>query len=379
MVLSSLPKMKIAIVKSKLLEALQSVQSIVSKNPVQILLNVLLEAREGQLWLTTTDLDMTVNTHVACEIEGDGATTLPVHTLSSIIKVLDDGRIELESDEGDRCTIKSGSAHFTLNGLPARDFPTFPAPEETYSFVLEEARFREMLSQTYYAVDTEGKRPVLTGLYLCFKENKVTLVGTDTCRLAMAETELDIPQEVERDLILPPKAVKELMRAPQGGDGATVKITANNHQAIFTFPNYTLTTKLIDAAYPNFRKVIPTEVNESLTIERQALLSAIRRVLPILTVTPTSGDPFKSVSLTFCANQLKLLAETAGAGQARETLTIQYAGPEISLLLNPTFISDALANLPDDQLTLHLLDSTRPVTIKNADNFLYIMMPLRRS
>lgn len=373
--------MKIAVVKSKFLEALLTVQNIVAaKQPVQILMNVLIQADEGQLRLTTTDLDMVAHAKLPCEVEIPGATTLPIHPLSAIVKELDDGRIELETAENDRATIKSGTSHFSLLGLPARDYPVPPPAEDAYAFTLDQARFREMLRQTAYAVDPDTKRPNISGLLLSFRDGKLSLVATDTRRLALAETELDVPKEFERDLILPQKAFKELLRAPQlaAQKETTLKIIPTRNQAIFDLDTLILTTKLIDATYPNYRKVIPEASQETIPLDRNAILSALRRVTVVLAKGSTAED-LRNASFTFSANTLTILAESPEIGQARETLPVQYAGPEITILLNPDFILQAFSALTEDALTLDLSDPTRPVTIKNLRNFLYVVMPMRRT
>lgn len=372
--------MKLAVVKSKLLEALLTVQNIVAaKQPVQILMNVLIQAEDGQLRLTTTDLDMVAHAKLPCEVEIPGATTLPIHHLSAIVKELDDGRIEIETAENDRATIKSGTSHFSLLGLPARDYPVPPPAEDAYAFILDQARLREMLRQTAYAVDPDGKRPNISGLLLSFRDGKLSIVATDTRRLALAETELDVPKEFERDLILPPKAFKELLRAPQlaAQKDATLKIIPTRNQVIFDLDTLTLTTKLIDATYPNYRKVIPEASQETIPLDRTAVLSALRRVSVVL--AKGAAEDYRNASFTFSANTLTILAETPDIGQARETLPVQYAGPEITILLNPDFILQAFSALTEDALTLDISDPTRPVTIKNLHNFLYVVMPLRRT
>lgn len=364
--------MKFSIVRSKFLEGLQKVQNVVSaKGSLQILSNALLHVENNQLCITTTDLDIAVRCFVECEVEQTGSTTLPIRRLASIIRELDEGRILVEVNDEDVATVQCGSSFFKILGLPMRDFPPVPATEGKVCYRIDQGAFREMLRKTSYAASQDETRRVLNGVLLAFKDNKLTMVATDGRRLALVEHEIEFPPEAETEMILPTKAVSELMRI-LGNDG-DLKIYAQKNQIIFELGTTMLSSKLIDGVYPNYRQVIPSGCDERVTIEREQLLSALRRVSVVTT------DKSNAMRLTFSANQLTITINTPDVGEGRDTVPVKYAGKEISIIFNPEYVMDPLKNIDDDEVFIEMNDGHSPALLKCSIPFLYVLMPLRIS
>jgi len=364
--------MKFSIVRSKFLEGLQKVQNVVSaKGSLQILSNALLHVENNQLCITTTDLDIAVRCFVECEVAQPGSTTLPIRRLASIIRELDEGRILVEVNEEDVATVQCGSSFFKILGLPMRDFPPVPATEGKVCYRIDQGAFREMLRKTSYAASQDETRRVLNGVLLAFKDNKLTMVATDGRRLALVEHEIEFPPEAETEMILPTKAVSELMRI-LGNDG-DLKIYAQKNQIIFELGTTMLSSKLIDGVYPNYRQVIPSGCDERVTIEREQLLAALRRVSVVTT------DKSNAMRLTFSANQLTITINTPDVGEGRDTVPVKYAGKEISIIFNPEYVMDPLKNIDDDEVFIEMNDGHSPALLKCSIPFLYVLMPLRIS
>ena len=364
--------MKFSIVRSKFLDGLQTVQNVVSaKGALQILQNALIQAEGNQLCITTTDLDISARCFVECEIEQPGSTTLPIRRLASIIRELDEGKILIEVNEEDVASVQCGSSFFKIIGMPVRDFPPVPATEGKFCYRIDQGAFREMLRKTCYAVSQDETRRVLNGVLLAFKENKLTMVATDGRRLALVEHEIEFPPEAEAEMILPTKAVSELMRIlANEGD---LKIYAQTNQVVFELGTTMLSSKLIDGVYPNYRQVIPSGCDERVVIEREQLLSALRRVSVVTT------DKSNATRLTFSANQLTISINTPDIGEGRDTLPVKYAGKEISIIFNPEYVMDPLKNMDDDEVFLEMNDGHSPALLKCNVPFLYVLMPLRIS
>ncbi|MDD4017792.1 MAG: DNA polymerase III subunit beta, partial [Kiritimatiellae bacterium] len=260
--------MKFSIVRSKFLDGLQTVQNVVTaKGSLQILSNALLHAEDNKLCITTTDLDISERCIVECEVEKPGSTTLPIRRLASMIRELDEGKILVEVNEEDVASVQCGSTYFKIIGLPTRDFPPVPATEGKFCYRIDQGAFREMLRKTCYAVSQDETRRVLNGVLLALKENKLTMVATDGRRLALVEHEIEFPPEAEVEMILPTKAVSELMRI-LSNDG-DLKIYAQKNQVVFELGDTVLSSKLIDGVYPNYRQVIPSACDERVVIERE--------------------------------------------------------------------------------------------------------------
>lgn len=364
--------MKFSIVRSKFLDGLQKIQNVVSaKGALQILQNALIHGEGNQLCMTTTDLDISERCFVECEIEQAGSTTLPIRRLASIIRELDEGKILVEVNDDDVATVQCGSSFFKIIGMSVRDFPPVPATEGKFCYRIDQGVFREMLRKTCYAVSQDETRRVLNGVLLAFKDNKLTMVATDGRRLALVEHEIEFPPEAEEEMILPTKAVSELMRIlANEGD---LKIYAQKNQAVFELGTTMLSSKLIDGVYPNYRQVIPGACDERVVIEREQLLSALRRVSVVTT------DKSNATRLTFSANQLTISITTPDVGEGRDTLPVKYAGKEVSIIFNPEYVMDPLKNIDDDEVYLELNDGHSPALLKCTVPFLYVLMPLRIS
>lgn len=364
--------MKFSIVRSKFLDGLQRIQNVVSgRGTLQILQNAMIEAEGDRLCMTTTDLDISERCYVECQIEEPGSTTLPIRRLASIIRELDEGKIMVEVDEDDVATVQSGSSYFKIIGMSVRDFPPVPVTEGKFCYRIDQGVLLEMLRKTSYAISQDETRRVLNGVLMAFKDNKLTMVATDGRRLALVEQEIEFPPEAEAELILPNKAVTELMRLLSNeGD---LKVYAQTNQAVFEIGTTMMSSKLIDGVYPNYRQVIPGACDERVVIEREALLSALRRVSVVTT------DKSNATRLTFSANQLTISINTPDVGEGRDTLPVKYAGKEISIIFNPEYVMDPLKNIDDDEVYLEMNDGHSPALLKCNVPFLYVLMPLRIS
>ncbi|MDD2459615.1 MAG: DNA polymerase III subunit beta [Kiritimatiellia bacterium] len=364
--------MKFSIVRSKFLDGLQRIQNVVSgKGTLQILQNAMIQAEDNRLCMTTTDLDISERCYVECEIEEAGSTTLPIRRLTSIIRELDEGKIMIEVNEDDVATVQSGSSYFKIIGMSVRDFPPVPATEGKFCYRVDQGVLREMLRKTSYAISQDETRRVLNGVLMAFKDNKLTMVATDGRRLALVEHEIEFPPEAEAELILPNKAVSELMRLL--GNEGDLKVYAQKNQAVFEIGTTMVSSKLIDGVYPNYRQVIPGACDERVVIEREALLSALRRVSVVTT------DKSNAMRLTFSANQLTISINTPDVGEGRDTVPVKYAGKEISIIFNPEYVMDPLKNIDDDEVFLEMNDGHSPALLKCNVPFLYVLMPLRIS
>ena len=268
-------------------------------------------------------------------------------------------------------TVQSGSSYFKIIGMSVRDFPPVPATEGKFCYRVDQGVLREMLRKTSYAISQDETRRVLNGVLMAFKDNKLTMVATDGRRLALVEHEIEFPPEAEAELILPNKAVSELMRLL--GNEGDLKVYAQKNQAVFEIGTTMVSSKLIDGVYPNYRQVIPGACDERVVIEREALLSALRRVSVVTT------DKSNAMRLTFSANQLTISINTPDVGEGRDTVPVKYAGKEISIIFNPEYVMDPLKNIDDDEVFLEMNDGHSPALLKCNVPFLYVLMPLRIS
>src|SRR2546425_4042223 len=224
--------MKFSATKEKLLEGLQQVQNVVStRTTLPILSNVLLQASDGAVHLTTTDLDVGVRGSFEAEVEKEGATTLPARRLFNIVRELPSSEIQIDVDGKNAASIRSGQSFFKILGLPEEEFPPLPKFEDAKVVTMRQKDLRDGLRKTSYAISTDETRYVLNGILFSFKENKLTLVATDGRRLALVDLEVEFPRSQEVEIIVPTKAVTELGRLL--GDEGDVRLSVGENQVAF--------------------------------------------------------------------------------------------------------------------------------------------------
>jgi DNA polymerase-3 subunit beta len=364
--------MKFSVSKDKLLEGLSTVQNVVStRTTLPILSNVLLQAVEGELRLTTTDLDVGVRGRVEAQVERTGATTLPARRLFSIVRELPAAEIYAEVDTKNLASIRSGSSYFKIMGLPEEEFPPLARFENAKEFLIAQKDLKDALRKTSYAISTDETRYVLNGILFSFKDNKLTSVATDGRRLALVDLELEFPRSQEIDVIIPTKAVLELQRLVK--EEGEVKLSIGENQIAFELNDALLVSKLIEGNYPNYRQVIPAEAKERITLEREIFLNAVRRVSLL------ASEKSNSVKLIFSKGNMDIVAVTPDVGEAKESLPVMYKGKDFSIAFNPEFLMAPLRNLPNDEVFLDLIDEMSPGVIKIHGAFLYVLMPMRLS
>jgi DNA polymerase III subunit beta len=366
--------MNLTITKDQIIAGLQAVQNVVStRTTLPILSNVLLRAEGGTVEFTATDLDVTVASKVEAKVTKPGSTTLPVKKLFGIVRELN-GEIEIEVDEKNVASIRSGSSFFKINGLGADEFPPLPKFKDDKKVVLPQVNIKGMLKKTSFAVSTDESRYVLNGIFFSLKEGKMTLVSTDGRRLALVDEEVEISEKSVGEFIVPAKAVNELNRLLL--DKGEVEIKFGENQASFSLRDEKgdyalLITKLIEGNYPNYRQVIPAETKERISLVREELMQALRRA-EIMT-----SEKANSVRMNFGHNLLTITANSPEVGEARETIAINYKGKEMAIAFNPRYLIDPLNALTEDEVFIELIDELSPGVIKINGPFLYVVMPMR--
>ena len=368
--------MKITITKDQIITGLQAVQNVVStRTTLPILSNVLVRAEGGKVEFTATDLDVTVACSVEAKVEKPGSTTVPVKKLFGIVRELN-GEIDIETDEKNVTSIRSGGSFFKIHGLAADEFPPLPKFKDDKKVALPQETVRAMLKKTSFAVSTDESRYVLNGIYISLKDGKMTLVATDGRRLALVDEEVELSEKSTGEFIVPSKAVNELTRLLQATGDVELKFGEN--QASFSLKDdkgfsVLLITKLIEGNYPNYKQVIPGEAKERIPLGREELLSALRRA-EIMT-----SEKANSVKMTFGRNTLAITANSPEVGEARETLAVNYKGKEMAIAFNPRYLIDPLAALAEDEVFIELIDELSPGVLKINGPFLYVVMPMRLS
>ena len=372
--------MHIAIPRERLVTGLHAVQNIVSsRSTLPILANVSIKSGgENQLRFVATDLEATISYDLKAEIKEPGATTLPAKKLFEIVRSLETPEVELKIDEKNVCSISAGASFFKIHGLSANDFPPFPQFQEDNPIELQQGNLFNALKHTSYAISNEQSRYILNGVYLHLNNQQLTVVATDGRRLALDEMDVELSEDFEGKLIMPPRAVAELNRLLEPEGSLKVELKYSDKQAAFYLydkdenPVISLITKLIEGKYPNYRQVIPEKNEEKVTIGREDFLQSLRRA-EIMT-----SDKVNSVNLSLLENSVRLQANVPEVGEFKDSIAVNYTGEQINIAFNPQYMMEPLKSLNDDEVKLEITDDLSPGLLRGVTSrFLYVIMPLR--
>ncbi|TMK36764.1 MAG: DNA polymerase III subunit beta [Actinobacteria bacterium] len=355
--------------RDALSEALQTVQRGVSSRPgIPALTGVLLDgAADGQLTMTTTDLEVSARLTIDVQVTEPGVALIPARLLTDTVKSLSDAPVDVETDQSQariRCAAYEGS----LRLLPAEDFPGLQEPGGT-RVEADAGAFAEAVSQVARAASRDEARPVLTGVLVEVSREGCVLVATDSYRLAVRD--LVASADGEAKAIVPERAFSEAGRAAAGDEKGKVEILVDDAQVSFRAGGLTLTSRLIEGEFPNYRQLLPDTHESRLTVSRQQLLDAVRRVgLLARDTTP--------VRLEFNALGVKLSSSSPDLGQAVETVEARYEGDDLTVAFNPQYLIDGLTAAVGESVRLDVRDGLKPGVVHGeSDGFTYLVMPVR--
>ena len=362
--------MKTTVSQDSLASGLRKVLSVVStRTTIPVLNNVLVEAGEGKLALTTTDLEVLVRTELEAVVEENGITTLPARKFGQLVNALSGKEVHFETGDNESTSITCGNSRFRIVGLDPQEFPNDSAFDAQWSFSLPAVEFRKMVSKVSYAVSFDDPRQVLSGILLSLRSSNLTAVATDGKRLALLEKNLEGDSMPEGDVILPDKVVKELERLLE--DSGDISVELSDSRASFAFGGTRITSKLVDGAYPNYRQVIPGGFTKSVAIPREDFADVLNRVSMVVSETSAS------VKLMIEPAKMTVSAQSPEVGEASEPLEVSFDGEPIQFSFNPYFVADPLRRLECDQLVLQFNDQFSPVSLSGDEGFLYVLMPMR--
>ncbi|MDQ6685257.1 MAG: DNA polymerase III subunit beta [Pseudomonadota bacterium] len=360
--------------QEKFLSALQAVAGIVERrHTLPILANVLIRKTGESIEFTTSDLEIQVRT--SAELGGDSSTfstTVGARKLIDILRSLPADQVVTLSQTQTKLTLAGGKSRFTLQTMPADDFPLVQESADFGpSFSVPQKALRGLISQVHFAMAVHDIRYYLNGILFVAEGKSLTLVATDGHRLALAQATLEneIPKQ---EVILPRKTVLELQRLLREDESAIEMRFAPN-QAKFDFAGMEFVSKLVEGKFPDYNRVIPKNHKNKVTLGRSPLLQSLQRAA-ILT-----SEKFKGVRVNIEPGTLRIASSNAEQEEAMEELEIDYGGDAIEIGFNVTYLIDALANMGQEMVTVELQDtnSSALITVPEHAGFKYVVMPMR--
>ncbi|MCX8006580.1 MAG: DNA polymerase III subunit beta [Coriobacteriia bacterium] len=363
--------MKVSLARSEFADALSVIsKGLSSRTTLPILSGVLFTAGDDGLMLYSTDLDVSVKTKVEARIDEKGSAVLPGRLLGDIVRSLGEAAVSIETD-GHSARITCGTSSFVLKTLSADDFPRFPevSPESEISLTGE--TLMSMVQKVTRAVSKDETRPVLTGVLVEVKDGLATMVSTDSYRLCIVETQHHETGE-PFNAVIPGRALDDVSKLASGVERMTIACAQN--QVVFRFGESLFVTRRIEGVFPNYRQLLPAEWETRITVDKEELLAAVRRV----SLMAQHSAPLR-LSVAPEERTLTLSAQTHDVGEATEVVEVDCEGQPVEMAFNHTYLADGVAGAESERITLDITSPMKPGVIRSTEGmaYTYLLMPVR--
>ena len=361
--------MKLIINKENLVKGIQVVQNIISqKSNLPILSYLLLETHNSNIHLTTTDLDIGITHEIPANIEEPGTVILPAKKFGDIIKEFPEDVINIHTKKNNLTLIEAKQCQFKLMSLPYEEFPKLPKFANQEIIKINQGDFKEMLSLVSFAVSYDETRYILNGILCQIDKDNIVLVATDGKRLAFYQRKIAQGINKTVEIIIAIKTIQELNRNLT--DEGEVLLGIGTNQVLLDLGKTQIVSRLIEGEFPDYKQVIPPASHNKIKIDREQFLLAIRRAS--LLATPD----YQAIKLEVLKNRLVISKSTPDIGESREEVLCEYAGKDMIIGFNPSYLIDVLKNLEETTIEFEVTDSEKPGVIR-TNGYIYIVLPMR--
>lgn len=363
--------MKITISKTELVYALDAViKATAMRTSVPSLSGILISTEQDNITFFATDLETSIKTSANGLIDESGSVAVPGKLFTSIIKSLPESSVVLETN-GERIDITCNQSKSTISTLNVADFTRFPEITGIQKITLPTTTLATMVRKVSKAVSRDETRAILTGILLKVENDTVTMVSTDSYRLAMVENKIENSLSEPFESLIPGKAFDEVVR--MAGSSETIDIILSTNQIMFTFGSTAFVTRRLEGNFPNYTQIIPKEWSTRATVEYAELQNAVKRVS--LLALNNTAIKIECVSED---QKLSLSAYTQDVGNANEEVLAKIEGDSKEISFNHAFIQDGLSVIDNEYVSLEVTEAMKPGIIRSSEeNFIYLMMPVR--
>jgi DNA polymerase III subunit beta len=366
--------MRFTITRENLQQGLGAVAgSIPARTTLPVLANILIEAEDGGVRMSGTDLDTAVTVRVPADVEEPGAITAPAKKLQEIARELP-GSVEF-STQADAISISSGRTRYKLNGLPRDEFPAFPKVDFAESWRVTGDDLQRLITHVAFAASTEDTRPILSGVLWQLGEGEMRMVATNGHRLAKMVLPVEDGAAVAAgDFIVHPKALGQVQRLFRGDE--SVEVGRSSNHIGFRGADVQVYTRLIEGPYPNYEQVIPQDNDKAMVADKTALTQAVRRMAIV------ASDQTHRIRMMLGGPMVKFAVETPDVGTATEELPVEYEGDPLEIGFNAQYLLELLRYMPTDEIRLSFKTPERaaimsPVGNEDTPDYMCLVMPLR--
>ena len=357
-------------------------RGVSARSTIQLLGGILLEASEGSVKLSATDMEISVQTSSPAEVEEEGRVVIPARIFNDIVRSLPGGSFSLEHDDtGGTVRLAAGENEYRIRAYAADDFPQLPGFDAEAAFKMSGELLVETVEKVSRSYSRDETRPVLTGILISFEENRVWMVTTDSYRLSIKETELATTAfEGARESIIPARAMQEVSRIFSGSDEDEVEVSLSENQALFRIGDVLFGTRLIDGNFPEYRRLLPTTFEREISVGRDELMGTLRRV----NLFAQRQTPPVPVSLSFSEGAVEVIVRNGEVGEAHERLPAT-SEDDFLISFNPGYLLDGVSAIDTEKVVFKLNEALKPGLIVPGQNgegeeepdFLYLIMPMR--
>jgi len=369
--------MEFTVRKFDFLQELTLIQGVVErKTTIPILANVLVRASDGELGILATDLDIGLKSVCPAKITTAGSITLPAKRIYEIVRALPDKEIKFKRSDANWVTVTCGTSRFRIAGLPQEDFPAIPEAKGK-SVKVDPGVLEKLITRTVFAISTEDSKYTLSGALMLIKPGSITMVATDGHRLAHIEkTESfeDVSEEIR--VLVPKKAMGELVKMiAEGGEAPKIAFSRDDNHLFFDMGRRLLVARMLTGQFPNFEAVLPRNNDRTITVDREEIAGAIRRVAIL------SDERSRTVRIALGKGTLEVTASHADLGEAHETMEVNYAKEELQVGFNYQYLLDFLTTAEETQINFEFKDGESAAQLRAASgtdyNYRYVVMPMR--
>ena len=356
-------------------------RGVSARSTIQLLGGILLEADGEVVRLSATDMEISVQTSSPAEVEEEGRVVIPARIFNDIVRSLPGGRFSLEHDStAGTVRLAAGENEYRIRAYAADDFPQLPGFEAEGAFKMSGELLVETVEKVARSYSRDETRPVLTGILISFEDSRVRMVTTDSYRLSIKETELATTAfEGAREAIIPARAMQEVARIFSSSDEEEVEVALGQNQALFGIGDVLFGTRLIDGNFPEYRRLLPTTFEREISVNREALISTLRRV----NLFAQRQTPPVPVSLSFSENSVEVIVRNGEIGEAHERLDAT-SEDEFLISFNPGYLLDGVSAIDTENVVFKFNEALKPgLIVPDADggaeepDFLYLIMPMR--
>ncbi|MFH1427434.1 MAG: DNA polymerase III subunit beta [Patescibacteria group bacterium] len=377
--------MKFSGLQENLKQGVFVVSHVAGKNVnLPILGNIMIEAREGNIRLITTNLEMGIVYHLRGKVEKEGAYTVDSKILADYISLLPNKKINLE-EKDNNLLIECENYKTKIRGQSAEEFPLIPVVDRSNYYSANIEDFKKVLSQVVFAVSSSETRLELSGVFFRFKDSSLTLAATDSYRLAEKEIKIKNTQnQEEQSIIVPASTLQELIRILSGlkesgeveGGEEEIKFSVSDNQIIFIVKSTELTSRLIEGQYPDYKQIIPANSRTKAIINRQEFVRAVKAS----SLFAKTGINDVNLDFPQGKNQIVISSASGQTGENITSLTASVEGADNGIIINYRYLLDGLNNIEEENVKIEIIDNNTPCILRGEKikEYLYIIMPIKQ-